>query len=459
MAEFVDRTGRQGPATWEAGDYPENLDNHPVTGISWYEAAAYAEFAGKSIPTGYHWNIARGGYTALLRNNGFLSMLVPHSNFKGKGPDPVGKNQGITSYGLYDVAGNVREWCWNETSQGRMVRGGAWNDNTYMFGNQSQAPAFDRSLKNGFRCAIYIDHSKIPKEAIEPAILGEQFDLYKQTPVADDVFQVYKDQYSYDKRDLNSKVEWSKESSEDWIQEKITFDAAYGNEKVMAYLFLPKKTSPPYQTVIYFPGSSSTHQRSSKDLEGYREFQYYFPYILKSGRAALYPVYKGTFERRNDALASIHTGNESHQFTEYTIQLGKDFKRCIDYLETRPDIDSSKIAYFGMSWGGRMGPIILAVEDRIKAGILALGGARGRGRPEVNTINYIPRVKTPTLMLNGRYDIAFIYETQVKPMFELLGTPEEHKKLELYDTDHSIPRTELIKEILGWLDKYLGPVK
>ena len=106
-----------------------------------------------------------------------------------------------------------------------------------------------------------------------------------------------------------------------------------------------------------------------------------------------------------------------------------------------------------------MGPVILAVEDRIKAAILAVGGARGRGRPEANPINYIPRVKTPTLMLNGKYDMSFIYETHVKPMFELLGIPAEHKKLVLYDTDHFIPRTELIKEILAWLDKYLGPVR
>jgi dienelactone hydrolase len=139
--------------------------------------------------------------------------------------------------------------------------------------------------------------------------------------------------------------------------------------------------------------------------------------------------------------------------------LGKDLKKCIDYLETRSDIDSDKIAYFGMSWGGRMGPVMLAVEDRIKAGILVVGGTRGRGRPEAKGINYIPRVKAPVLMLNGKYDMTFIYETQVKPMFDLLGTPEEHKNLVLYDTDHFIPKTEMIKEILAWLDKYLGPVK
>jgi len=459
MAEFVDRTGRQGPDTWEAGDYPEGQGDYPVTGISWYEAAAYAEFAGKKLPTAYHWGVARGGLNPLLQTKGFFEILIPNCNFKGKGPDPVGKNQGITSYGAYDMAGNVREWCWNETPQGRLVRGGAWNDNTYMFGNLSHAPAFDRSPKNGFRCAIYFDQNKIPKAAFEPTILGEQIDLYKQTPVSDNVFQAYKDQFSYDKIDVNAQVEWRNDSSEDWIQEKISFDAAYGNERIIAYLFLPKNTPPPFQTVIYFPGSGSAYQKSSKNLESYREFEWFFPFILKDGRAALYPVYKGTFERYDENLVRIHTGNDSHQFTEYTVQLGKDLKKCIDYLETRPDIDSNKIAYFGMSWGGIMGPVILAVEDRIKAGVLAVGGTWGRGRPEANAINYIPRVKTPTLMLNGRYDMTFIYETQVKPMFDLLGTPDEHKNLILYDTDHFIPKTEMIKEILSWLDKYLGPVK
>lgn len=254
-------------------------------------------------------------------------------------------------------------------------------------------------------------------------------------------------------------MEWRNESSDDWIQEKITFDAAYGDERVIAYLFLPKNTSPPYQTVIYFPGSSSVYQRSSKDLERYREFEWFIPFVLKDGRAAFYPVYKGTFERGDNALASVHSGANTHLFTEYSIQLVKDFKKCVDYLETRPDIDSNKIAYFGMSWGGIMAPVILAVEDRIKASVLVVGGTWWRGLPEVNAINYIPRVNTPTLMLNGRYDMTLIYETQVKPMFDLLGTPDEHKKQILYDTDHFIPKTEVIKETLIWLDRYLGPVK
>ena len=61
MALFKDSTGRPGPATWVAGEYPAGQDDYPVTGVSWFEAAAYAEFAGKQLPTIYHWLVAAAG--------------------------------------------------------------------------------------------------------------------------------------------------------------------------------------------------------------------------------------------------------------------------------------------------------------------------------------------------------------------------------------------------------------
>ena len=233
---------------------------------------------------------------------------------------------------------------------------------------------------------------------------------------------------------------------------------AYGGERIIAYLFLPENTPPPYQAVIYFPGSASLTTKSSEDIENYYEFPMFLSFIVKNGRAALYPVYKGTFERGDPALVPIHGGADSHAYTEFLIQIVQDFRRCIDYLETRPDIDSSGIAFYGMSWGGALGAVIPAVEDRIKASVLVGGGMGVRGeRPEAYKLNYVTRVKVPTLMLNGRYDAGL--EIGIKPMFDLLGTPSEHKQLKLYDTDHIPPRNEYIKETLAWLDKYLGPLK
>jgi serine/threonine protein kinase len=62
VASFRDTTGRPGPATWELGNFPDGQDDWPVNGVSWYEAAAYAVFAGKLLPTIYHWYRASGAF-------------------------------------------------------------------------------------------------------------------------------------------------------------------------------------------------------------------------------------------------------------------------------------------------------------------------------------------------------------------------------------------------------------
>lgn len=355
------------------------------------------------------------------------------------------------------MPGNVREWCWNETMSGRVIRGGSWEDNTYEFGNVRQTPAMDRSPRNGIRLAFYTNPETIPEKAFDIASFTDLVDVRKVQPVPDDIFQVYKQQFAYDRTELSAQVEYREESPGGWIREKISFDAAYGGERVLAYLFLPDNVSPPYQTVIYFPGSASTWMASSEELECYYEFSMFLSYLIRNGRAVLYPVYKGTFERGDPALMAMHGGTDTYAFTEFMIQLVKDFRRSIDYLETRPDIDSSRLAFYGMSWGGWVGTIIPAVEERLCACILLAGGLQPSGRPEVNGINYVTRVRTPTLMLNGKYNVGI--DTGIRPMLDLLGTPPEDKRLILYETDHIPPRMEYIKETLAWLDKYLGPVK
>jgi hypothetical protein len=77
MLKFRDKTGRGAPSTWELGNYPEGQAEFPVTGVSWYEAAAYAEFAKKSLPTVHQWQ------NAALR--WFTSDIATLSNFSGHG--------------------------------------------------------------------------------------------------------------------------------------------------------------------------------------------------------------------------------------------------------------------------------------------------------------------------------------------------------------------------------------
>jgi len=449
MAEFKDKTGRPGPATWEMSNYPEGQGHYPVTGISWYEAAAYAEFAGKSLPTIYHWDRAADPQAA--------NYIMPLSNFNGSGPSPVGSHQGITSYGMRDMAGNAREWCWNEGENGnRYILGGGWNDQVYMFNWAFSQPPFDRSPINGFRCVKYPGKDE-NLEVLRSSIKLPHRDFLKEKPVPDEIFNIYVGMYRYDKRELNSSIESVNDQAAGFRKEKISFDAAYGSERVIAYLFLPKTGNPPYQAVVYFPGSSAIDQRSSESLESFPMFRTY-DLIVKSGRALIFPIYKGTYERGDDLRSSLP--NDTNFYKEHVIQWAKDIGRSIDYLETRKDIDADKLAYYGYSWGARLGGIMLAVEKRFKTGILSLGGLRFQSQlAEVDPFNFLSRIKIPVLMLNGRYDHFFPYETSQIPMFKLLGTSPEHKRHVVYESGHFVPRTQLIKEALDWLDRHLGPVK
>ena len=453
IAEFTDKIGRPGPSTWEAGDYPDGQDEYPVSGVSWYEAAAYAKFAGKELPTGDHWDSGVGFYWNSFSE--YLgARLYPLSNFNGKNTEAVGKNPGLTAFGLFDMAGNVREWNWNETGIGRIISGAGYADATYLFSNWNQLPPFDRSPQNGFRLVKYVDKEKIPLSAFRLIDMGAGLgrDYSKDVPVSEDIFKVYKDQFLYDSTALNAVVEERDESADDWNVEKITFDAAYGGERMTAYLYLPKNTPPPYQTLIFFPGSYA--EIDNKFNINSSVVFWFFDYILKSGRAVIYPVYKGTFERNDGQDPPL----QSHLYTEWLIKMIKDFSRSIDYLGSRKDIDVTKLGYYGHSWGGILGGIIPAVEARLKVNILIVGGFYYKSLPEADVINYVTRIKIPTLMLNGRYDYRFPPETNLLPFYNLLGTPEKDKRICIYETDHYVAKADMIKEVLGWLDKYLGPV-
>jgi formylglycine-generating enzyme required for sulfatase activity/dienelactone hydrolase len=444
MTRLVDRTGRPGPAGWEVGDFPDGQDELPVGGISWFEAAAYAEFAGKRLPTIHHWN-----RFALTWASG---DIVPVSNLEGSGPRPVGETDAMNRFGTVDCGGNVREWCVNKSDRGdRFILGGGWNDPAYGFNDAYAQSAWDRSATNGVRCIRYVRGGD-ERAVLEETIPLPHRDLLAEPPVPDDTFALYRNQFLYDATPLNAAVVDTL-VDEDYVRQKVEFDAAYGGERMAAYLFLPRRAQPPLQAVVYFPGSGSVHARSSEDLAPRSS-----RFVPKSGRVLVFPVYKSTYER-GDGLASV-TPNESSNFRDHVIMWVKDLRRTVDYLETRADIDTGKLAYLGASWGAALAPFMLAIEDRFRAAIVVVAGMHmDRALPEVSEGNYLPRVTVPLLMLNGKYDFFFPYETSQLPYFELLGTPVEDKKMVLHETGHAFPRSDYAREALIWLDRYLEPVR
>jgi eukaryotic-like serine/threonine-protein kinase len=439
---FLDTTGRSGPSTWEVGSFPKGLEKHPVAGVSWYEAAAFAEFAGKSLPTVYHWT-----YSAQLE---VANLIIPGSNLRGMTTQPVGGPGTLSGWGTTDMAGNVKEWCRNEGPEGkRYILGGGFGEAEYLFVYPDAQSPWDRRPNFGFRC---VKLSAPPPPAAAAKLEPSTRDFMKERPVSDEVFKAYKGLYGYDKAELNAKVEET-ESTENWTREKISFDAAYGGERVVAHLYLPKGALPPFQTVVFFPGADAQYQDKldTSYLEGN-------DFVVKSGRALMIPTYKSTWERR-DSLKSV-IPEPTALWRDHMIAWSKDLGRSLDYLQTRKDIDSTKFAYFGASWGSSVAPILLAVEDRFQVAVLLVGGLLlHRALPEADTINFVTHVKLPVLMLNGRFDHIFPVESSQLPAFRLFGTPPQDKRHVLFESVHNVPRTDKIRESLAWLDRYLGPVK
>jgi eukaryotic-like serine/threonine-protein kinase len=334
--------------------------------------------------------------------------------------------------------------------------GGGWADPDYMFGQADAVTPFDRSRATGFRCikliagaAATLDDEVVP-----------QFSYWaKEKPVGDDLFQAYRGLFAYEKTPLESRIENVVEDDPRWRVERVTFNAAYNNERVPAWVILPRNAAPPYQTVIWFPGTGAVINNSSERIPEQERLAIY----TTSGRAVVYPIYKGTHERKEPWQIPLGPGYvtpvSTVAYRDSVLQWSKDFSRTVDYLETRSDIRHDKLAYVGFSWGAMVSSVILAVDQRPKVAILWSGGLFGGSLPEVNQYNFAPRVTIPVLMLNGRFDYTFPVESSQRPLLQLLGSAPEDKSHILFEALHPLTPNQGGKESVEWLDRYLGPAR
>lgn len=449
---LVDRTGRPGPGTWEAGTYPPGTGDQPVTGVSWYEAAAYAEFASKQLPSVYHWNLAAGLDRA-------CEYLIPASNIEGRGLASVGSFGSLGPFGTYDMVGNAGEWCLNEADGKRALLGGSWKDAQSLFNIFFSYPPFARADDFGFRCIKSIGNAKEENVASGQIPVRAEPEYAERKPCSEEVFEAYRALYAFTKTELDARIQSRQDWSEDTTVEMVSIIDASGGDRIPIYIFTPRKTAPPFQSVVYFPGSSARYLDSVFEYGPVKNRE--VELFTRSGRAFVFPVYWDTFVRQQ----RLRPPRTRQYMKDRIIRHHRELVRCLDYLETRPDFDKNKIAYQGSSWGAWAGPIHLALEKRFKAANFIGAGfywemySSERGSPEWDVINFLPRVRAPILMQNGRYDIYFPLETNAGHFFRFLGTPDKDKRLRIYPTGHAVEiLNSYRRDLFEFLDAYLGPV-
>jgi dienelactone hydrolase len=442
VALFTDKANQPGPSTWEVGTFPPGQDDAPVAGVSWFEAAAYAEYAGMSLPTIHHWFRAAGVDAG--------PYILPLANFDYKGPRPVGASGAMSPSGAHDMAGNVKEWSATATTDGmRYSLGGGWSEPQYLFGDPEPRSPFDRNANQGLRLVKYA--TELPASIVAPRDRQHR-DFRAESSVPDAMFAQFSRMHAYPARPLEPRIEKTLASQDGQvIVERVSFAAAYPGERVVAYLWLPKDAKPPYQTVVLFPGAETFRPATGDVLEQPDRYDF----LVRSGRAVIHPVYRGMYERFAPFPRQDPIGMRDH-----LLFFSKDFRRTLEYVATRGDLDAAKVAYFGASFGAAFGPLMVAGESRVRLALLVGGGLpSSRLEPEIDVIHYLPRMRLPTLLLNGRYDFFFPYEASQKPFFERIGTPAEDKRHVTVEAAHSVPRAEYLRELLGWLDKYFGPAR
>jgi formylglycine-generating enzyme required for sulfatase activity len=159
-ARFIAATGHTPPQHWTDERPPEHLSDHPVVLVTWNDAAAYAEWAGKSLPSGQQWEkTARGtrGTVYPWGDQPTPAKCNVRENGVGSTTTVDCYKSGVSPYGVFDLCGNIWEWCSTETRPSRHeLKGGAWTSPflraTPSSFNDAAASMCDDDT--GFRCVV-----------------------------------------------------------------------------------------------------------------------------------------------------------------------------------------------------------------------------------------------------------------------------------------------------------------
>ena len=273
-------------------------------------------------------------------------------------------------------------------------------DDDYSFNDYSSQHAMDRSSGNGFRVARMLDEGPSHAESFLPVFV-EARDFRASPKISDDVFGIYRAEFDNCKP-LRSVLSRAKvPSAGSVVVERVELaDIDEAAERYSRCTFFMTRFS--RRTSRWsFSQALGPHDEHVGDAEkqGCR-----LDYLYANGYALIHPIYTSTYEKEDELKSDYPEVTEF--YTDHVLAWGKEYKKTLDYVFSRDDLLSDAVSYYGVSWGGFMANILLAIDDRIEAAVLNVAGLCFQAsEPEVEAHNFTQRVTCPVLMLNGKYDV------------------------------------------------------
>ncbi len=378
VARFVDATGRPGPATWEAGSYPDGTAEQPVGGLSWFEAAAYARFRDKQLPTAYHWYRAANSLRETLES--LATATVRRSNFSGKAAQAVGSAGGIGPFGTRGHGRQRPRVAVERRRHGSLDR----RRRLEPAGVHVQRDRRGRSLRSlgrpmaCGRCA-WRKAGRSPRSCWPQSAPRSSISRPSSRPRTQSTPQLPASSTTCRRRRRRSSTAIAS-GSPAWTRERITLPTGYDETDFNVHLFVPSGGRPPYPVVVFGPHSG--YRMGLQHSDDYDPVATSVPldFVLKSGRALAIVAFDSTFERSWSAARRAATPLADRNrllLAHWRQEIG----RTLDYLATREDIAADRVGWYGVSYGAQTMMPLLALEPRIGTAVLDGGGIYLLGLP------------------------------------------------------------------------------
>lgn len=269
-----------------------------------------------------------------------------------------------------------------------------------------------------------------------------------RVPVGDDAFAIIADHYGYDRSvPLEAATIGAWPHRTPYVIEKVEFGSIHG-ERVPAYFSHPKdSTDTRYPAVLLLHGANDFWGKNEDWALEWMDI------LSREGWCVLVADFYGFGERKTPGQKASWK-MAPYEARDALVQSVTDQRRGLDYLLTRSEVDTSKVALMGGSMGGYFGVLVAGLEDRFTTVVLTVTGAWPSAATDHalsqfgHTLNFAPRVNAPILMVNATGDGRESGE-------ELFNAMPEPKRQIWYESSHYLPPREYNEDILAWLHTHL----